>query len=775
MRLTVRTLLAWIDGLLSPEDQTALGEKVQSSGVAPALVERVRDVIARQSLSAPPPAGRGLADDPNTAAEFLDNTLAADRLEAFERVCVESDIHLADVAACHQLLAELAREPAAIELVSAARRRQLLDMATRRLDPIEAVAVAVSESGRGSTRASAVKTLPPARSPGRRAPVAAWVSAAAALALLAVLGGFFVWSLMRGTKRPMKPQEVAVTPVEAPGKVPEKDAEVPPAAAAVAPQVASKAAGEPIASAPGQPEQDASVSGAPRPPAAAQDAEPPTPAAERVPVADAGLEQPAAMVSTPAAAPEAAADPIAAADPDAAAASAPVDQRVPSGDALAIVAAAPPPGLVAAASPPAAVPDVPPAVAAGDDAAVPVAVRAGGPLLHRGEGGGAASWLLLPTDAPLADREDLIAPPWCHPLLAVGGMTIRLEPCSRATLTRDADGTPRLEVVFGRAVVSGEAADARIRVVAGGLNGEISGMMRQPAGIEVLLDRDPGVASLPSRRAVVHAGAAEKVWRQMAADGGVPPLPGLPVEVLLAPRAGLAWEDRDPAAARLVPPADEPAWMRLSAGSDRIEQSAARALADALAAKPEADVVEPLRRLAADRRKENRMIAAATMALLGDYRELVALLAAEPPLALAETQWTMLEQLAVPLALARGENSAAALAEAFRVAGPEGKADALMACARGFSDDDLTAGGAALLVESLGDGSLAVRRYAIRRLLEIVPPDARHRSLYRADRPDTLRADGIAWWKTQLEQGRIRRGGGLPAAAPMVPRERDDE
>ena len=80
MRLTVRTLLAWMDGLLSPEDQAALGEKVQASGVAPALVERVRDVIARRTLSAPPPAGRGLADDPNTAAEFLDNALAADRL-----------------------------------------------------------------------------------------------------------------------------------------------------------------------------------------------------------------------------------------------------------------------------------------------------------------------------------------------------------------------------------------------------------------------------------------------------------------------------------------------------------------------------------------------------------------------------------------------------------------------------------------------------------------------------------------------------------------------
>ena len=75
MRLTVRTLLAWIDGVLAPEDQQALGEKVAASGVAPALVERTRAVVGHQGLSAPSPVGRGLADDPNTAAEFLDNVL----------------------------------------------------------------------------------------------------------------------------------------------------------------------------------------------------------------------------------------------------------------------------------------------------------------------------------------------------------------------------------------------------------------------------------------------------------------------------------------------------------------------------------------------------------------------------------------------------------------------------------------------------------------------------------------------------------------------------
>jgi len=767
VRLTVRTLLAWMDGLLSPEDQAALGEKVQASGVAPALVERVRDVIARRTLSAPPPAGRGLADDPNTAAEFLDNALAADRLEAFERVCVESDIHLADVAACHQLLAELAREPGAIEPVPAADRRRLLETASRRLDPLAAVEVA--GSGRRSTRAGPAKLSSPVRPQGRRAPLAAWVSVAASVALLGVLAGFFLWSVNRGTKRMVRPEEVAVAPAEVMQEPTEASPAKPPRAPAVEPpaqEAEATAVVEPVAPARGdEPAHD----------------DPPAPSvvAARAPVApvDGLLGTTAAEPSPPAVAVGEPPSPAATVPPDAAAASPSGDQRVPSGDALAIVAApAAAEPAMAAASIPAAAADTPSADGtAGQGMGSAEKVRDGGLLLHRGEVDGAAAWLLVPADELLADREDLLAPPWCHPVFSLGGMTIRLQPGSRVVVTHDADETPRIEVVFGRAIVSGEAADARIGVMAGGLHGVVSGMMRQPAGIEVLLDRAPGSASTPSRRAVIHSGATEKVWQQVAADGGSPPLAGLPPEVLLAPRAAIAWDDRDPATAMLVPPATEPAWMRFPAGGDRIERSAARALADALTASPATGVDGPLRRLATDPRSENRMIAAATLALLGDYRELVALLAAERPLSLNETQWTTLEQMAVPLALARGENAAVALAEAFRAAGPPGKGDLLMACARGFSDDELAAGGDALLVGSLADGSLAVRRSAIRRLVEIVQPDERHRSSYRADRPGTLRDDGIAWWKTQLEQGRIRRGGEPPAAAPATPQDRDDE
>jgi len=180
MRLTVRTLLAWIDDVLGPVEHGELAHKVAASPVARPLVERIQAAVASPAISAPAAAGRGLADDPNTAAEFLDNVLDADRLAAFERVCIESDLHLADVAGCHRVLAELHRDAAALEpfpdarglaALAAARAAQsaeagpLIDLSTPR--------------DRAPPRAAAVE-------PGGRRGTSwlAWVSAAVALLLL---------------------------------------------------------------------------------------------------------------------------------------------------------------------------------------------------------------------------------------------------------------------------------------------------------------------------------------------------------------------------------------------------------------------------------------------------------------------------------------------------------------------------------------------------------------------------------------------------------------
>ncbi|MGI9176877.1 MAG: hypothetical protein ACR2IT_03360, partial [Pirellulales bacterium] len=366
-----------------------------------------------------------------------------------------------------------------------------------------------------------------------------------------------------------------------------------------------------------------------------------------------------------------------------------------------------------------------------------------------------------------------------YPTLSIDGITIRLHPNTRAVLARDDSGAPRLEVVFGRAVVSGAAADAAVGVIAGGLCGELSGVLGQPAGIEVALERAAGEP--PHRWAAVHAGSAEKVWRQTTSAGAAADelLGGIAPESVVAARTTLTWFDRDPGGAVVGPPALEPAWIRTKATADRTQQAAVRGLAAAVAATDDNGVEQQLHAMAAGSRAENRMIAAATLALVGDYAPLVAVLCddAEGD-RLNESQWTMLEAMTVPLAIARGDNAMAKLGEAFRTHGPAGKGDVLLTLARGFSDQDLAAGGDRFLVDSLDDGSLAVRRYASHRLIEIVQPDERHRTDYRADRPAGLRRDGIAWWRAQLEQGRIRRGP-LPAEstppAASAAGQRDDE
>lgn len=726
MRLTLRTLLAWLDGVLPGADQDELGAKVAASPIAPRLVERIRDAMARPGLVAPRPDGRGLADDPNTVAEFLDNVLPADRLETFERICIESDMHLAEAADCHAILAELARDPAVVPPLDRRLRKRLLEQvsgAGRQPAPVQswkenrvqahqeaaATVAALKEAVAASRTVGRGAAVGPAAA-GRSASWAAWLSAGVAVLLLMGLVGLLARSLFM---QPTTGRDVAVARKVGAAAPSPASAEPPPAVAVAEPPPAPAEAGDAALPAAG----DAAASTRGEEPA------PVTPAAD--PAAVAAL--PARVVPEP---------PRPNPPPTVPLPQMELDEGEP-------VVAPPEPGPAA------------PVVAPG-------AVAEGGALMHRVGEGNEAEWRPLAPGDPLGPVEELAVPAHAFPRVLRGDVSIRLHPGTLAALVTDAKGTPRLEVVFGNAVVWTEAAEAALGVTAGGLSGVMMLGPRQPVGVEVGLVREPGTDPAvvpPGRRALLHATGGVR-WRQTEIDGGPPgqPLAGLEMEQALPPRSDLVWTSTDPATARVTAVGRSPDWMQRQAAAARPDQTAGRELAQRLAEGD--DIGETLRTMAADRKAENRVAAALTAALLGDYGPAVGLLCAESPeLVLREGQWTAFEAATVQQALARGANAAAKLREAFAAQGPAGRGDELFLLARGFAPEELAAGGAAALVDSLADGTLVVRRYAFHDLLMAFPHDPAARVEYRPDRAAGLNDKAIEWWRRKIAEA-------APAPAP---------
>ena len=112
MRLTLATLLAYLDNVLEPADAQVLHEKIEKSDFASGLVMRIRSISRKLRMGAPKVEGKGLGRDANSVAEYLDGSLAPERLGEFERLCLESDVQLAEVASCHQILAMVLNKPA---------------------------------------------------------------------------------------------------------------------------------------------------------------------------------------------------------------------------------------------------------------------------------------------------------------------------------------------------------------------------------------------------------------------------------------------------------------------------------------------------------------------------------------------------------------------------------------------------------------------------------------------------------------------------------------
>jgi hypothetical protein len=111
MRLTLRTLLAYLDDNLDSSQTRIIGEKVAESEAAKELVARIKQVTRRRRLTTPSDSGPNGKLDENAVAEYLDNVLPPDQVAGLEETCLASDVHLAEVAACHQILALVLGEP----------------------------------------------------------------------------------------------------------------------------------------------------------------------------------------------------------------------------------------------------------------------------------------------------------------------------------------------------------------------------------------------------------------------------------------------------------------------------------------------------------------------------------------------------------------------------------------------------------------------------------------------------------------------------------------
>ncbi len=796
MRLTLRSMLAYIDEVdeLDPADHQEIGRKIEESEFATNLLHRIRDVSRRMRLDAPKPLGRGLGLDPNTVAEYLDNTLTGDRVPEFEKICLESDRHLAELASCHQILTLVLREPAEVD---PGLRRRMYEIGAGGEPPkqdLEAELVGAGAVG-SAAPPTEPRTLPIREKPevpeylrrgskSRFWPITITIALALGLAFVVVsaLGPLdgtnpaLKW-LLGGKKNdvaqtnpsPAAPPKVTPTapvddqksldkegnPLAAPGDAhPEQNGLSTPEKTATPDKTASgklpATSIEPtVPAAPGgAPDDNAKLtqpqSGAPIPP---RPDDRTAPAAPLPPAIDAkGSElRPA----------------------DKSAATVP---QVPGvalpGDAGPAVPPAPVPAGAPASNPPT---PAPPAPGTTDTNVVappgpPAAATAGRPLgrfpsdqqdvlLQMDAAHG--QWLRMAPGSTLREGDKLLALPTFRPKISFGnGVSLMLFPETLIDLLGvDAQGIVAIRVEYGRLKVETPGkGDMRLRLSLGRAGGTL--VFADPesaAAAEVHPYNYPGVdpeANPPHIGVVLYATGGQVDW---IPDGGgdLPNAAGnrlkAPAALSLAPFAGSAGPERE-----------LPKWLATGVEPlSLLEARASQALNQALDGKETVTVA--LRELAGHRRTENRSLAARSLYLLDEFDALVDLLN-DPD---QKSIWD-LQIDSVQGALDRSPNTAAKIRTTFeRQIGKDG--DDLYRMLWGYDKDQLQSGAAATLVDMLDVDntafSLAFRVVSFHDLRTITGATFN----YRPEASAAGRSPAVRRWREQLKDGLIVPRGAPPA------------
>jgi hypothetical protein len=105
MRLTLRTLLSYRDGVLPQKAHEELGLKFRESQTAQSLSSRIDRAQSSPSSLASELAEIEQTCSPNEVSEFLDGGMSLDRVFSMERKCVGSNAMLAELATVHSILA----------------------------------------------------------------------------------------------------------------------------------------------------------------------------------------------------------------------------------------------------------------------------------------------------------------------------------------------------------------------------------------------------------------------------------------------------------------------------------------------------------------------------------------------------------------------------------------------------------------------------------------------------------------------------------------------
>lgn len=112
MRLSLRTLLAFEDGVFDIEQQRQLERLIPLHEPAMAILGRIRNVVRDPSLAVPGMVDRHEELDPNLVAVYLDHQMSPEYLEQFESFCLTEDKFLGELASVHHIVSNVLGEPA---------------------------------------------------------------------------------------------------------------------------------------------------------------------------------------------------------------------------------------------------------------------------------------------------------------------------------------------------------------------------------------------------------------------------------------------------------------------------------------------------------------------------------------------------------------------------------------------------------------------------------------------------------------------------------------